>query len=409
MVKKLSSILILLITGFYSAQSYTGILQPVPKNGLTTIEIEPALRSALQNNWDYFRILDSKGNEVPYALQSRTSSIQESITKDLEIISKSSIPNVSTSIIIANESGEKFDGLTLKIANTEVVKTYSISGSDDQNQWYGLVNNETVGDLQSSSATYVEQDFQFPLNTYKFLRIDFVDKKSLPIQVLAASIRMNLNAQNVSLIEIKDFQKSITHDKKEKKTIITVEFKTPQVINGLNFKISDPQFYLRNAEILVERNRLRNRKKENYRESVASLQLNSKTQNQFRLNEIFEKNISIIIENQDSSPLVIDDLKLFQESVSLIAELKSSGEYKIIVDSTLSTPQYDLSFVDVNMESPTSSTQILNLEKYNEDNIQNSQESFWKSSLFMWICIGFALMVIAYFSRGLLKDLGNNE
>lgn len=408
-MKKLNKVLFLLFTSWCTAQNYTGNLQPIVTDGLTKIVVEPELISALQNNWDYFRILDSKGNEVPYALNTRTISGRGSVIKDLKILSKSSIPNVSTSIIIANESRIKFDLLTLTIANTEVVKTYSISGSDDQNQWYGLVNNETVDGLYSSTATDVKRDFSFPLNNYKFLRIDFVDKKSLPIQVLSASVTVNLDAQDLALVELKDFQQTISQNKSEKTTIIDLQFKTKQVINGLKFNISDPQFYRRNADIVVNKTRLRNRKQENYRESVTSFQLNSKTQNQFRINEIFEKNITIEIENQDSSPLVIDEIKLLQESVALISELKAGENYTIVVDSTLSAPKYDLSYLGDIIQTQFSETQITNLEKYNSTNKEKTEDLFWKTPLFMWICIGFALVVIAYFSKGLLKDLGSNQ
>lgn len=408
-MKKLNKVLFLLFASWCTAQNYTGKLQPVVTDGLTKIVVEPELRSALQNNWDYFRILDSKGNEVPYALYTGTISDSGSVVKDLKILSKSSIPNVSTSIIIANESRIKFDLLTLTIANTEVVKTYSISGSDDQNQWYGLLNNETVDGLYSSTATEVKRDFRFPLNNYKFLRIDFVDKKSLPIQVLSASVTVNLDAQDLALVELKDFQQTISQNKSEKTTIIDLQFKNKQVIDGLKFSISEPQFYRRNAVVVVNRTRLKNRKQENYREPVASFQLNSKTQNQFRINEIFEKNITIEIENQDSSPLVIDEIKFFQESVGLISELKAGEKYTIVVDSALSEPKYDLSYLDDIIQTQFSETQITNLEKYNSKNKEKTEDLFWKTPLFMWVCIGFALVVIAYFSKGLLKDLGSNQ
>lgn len=408
-MKKFNKVLFLLIASWCTAQNYTGKLQPVTKDGLTKIVLEPELRSALQNNLGYFRILDSKGNEVPYALHTRAISNNGSVVKGLKILSKNSIPNVSTSIIIANETRTKFDMMTLAIANTNVVKTYSISGSDDQNQWYGLVNNETVGDLYSSTATEVKRDFNFPLNNYQFLRIDFVDKKSLPIQVLSASVETDRDAQNVALLELKDFQQTITQNKSEKTTIIDLKFKTKQVIDGLKFSISEPKFYRRNAEMVINKTRLKNRKQENYRESVASFQLNSKTQNQFRITEIFEKNITIEIENQDNSPLIIDEIKLFQEQVAFISELKASEKYTIIIDSTLLVPKYDLSYLEDTILTPLTETQITTLEKYNASNKESIEDSFWKTPLFMWICIGFALVVIAYFSKGLLKDLGNNQ
>lgn len=408
-MKKLNSILILLIASCCSAQNYVGNLQPVSTDGLTKIIVKPELRSALQDNWSYFRILDSKKNEVPYVISSVNNSGTESTVENLKIIAKNSIPNVSTSIIIANEKRLKLDNLYLLIANTEVMKTYSISGSNDQNQWYGLMSNETANDLQSATSTQVERNFRFPLNNYQFIKIDFVDKKSLPIQVLSASLKITQNLQKTPLVELKDFQKTISENKSAKTTRIDLQFKTKQVIDGLKFSISGPKYYLRNAEITINKTRFKKRKKEDYTESIASFQLNSKTENQFRIGELFEKNITIEIQNQDNSPLVIDDIKLFQEPVSLISDLKTAEKYTIIIDSTLSSPQYDLSYFDNNMQIQLPETSITDITESNLQNQETTKDSFLKSPVFMWICIGLALIVIAYFSMGLLKDLGKKE
>jgi len=408
-MKKLNSILLLLIASWCSAQNYVGNLQPVSKDGLTKIIVQPELRSALQDNWSYFRILDSKKNEVPYIIRSVNNSGTESTVENLNIIAKNSIPNVSTSIIITNEKGIKLDHLYLVIANTEIVKTYSISGSNDQNQWYGLVSNEIVNDLQSATSTQVERNFRFPLNNYQFLKIDFVDKKSLPIQVLSASLKNTQNLERNPLIELKDFQQTITENKSTKTTRIGIQFKSKQVIDGLKLSVSAPQYYLRNAEIIVNRMRLRKRKQENYKETVANFQLNSKTQNQFSIGELFEKNITIEIQNQDNSPLVIDEIKLFQKPVLLISDLKAAEKYAIIVDSTLSSPQYDLSYFDYNAQIQLPETSITGLKKSNLKSQEMTQDSFFKSPAFMWICIGLTLIVIAYFSMGLLKDLGKQD
>ena len=100
---------------------------------------------------------------------------------------------------------------------------------------------------------------------------------------------------------------------------------------------------------------------------------------------------------------------MFQESVALISELKAGENYTIVVDSTLSAPKYDLSYLGDIIQTQFSETQITNLEKYNSTNKEKTEDLFWKTPLFMWICIGFALVVIAYFSKGLLKDLGSNQ
>ena len=73
---------------------------------------------------------------------------------------------MATSVIISNENLVKLNELTLKIANTEVDKKYNISGSNDGNEWFGLVNNQTVTGLNEAGKTSVDRSFSFPLNNF---------------------------------------------------------------------------------------------------------------------------------------------------------------------------------------------------------------------------------------------------
>lgn len=406
---RIFKVLFLVIGSFYSAQNYTAALQPVEKNGLTKISVQPELLSALQNNWNYFRILDSKKNEVPYVLNPNLSLTGKSVVGNLKIVAVNTLPNISTSVFISNENALKLDQLDLTIANTDVEKIYSISGSNDQKQWYGLVYNEYLNDLQSSTNTQVLKNFRFPLNNYKFLKFEFIDKKSLPIQVLAASLKSDEATQESSLIQLKNFKQAIIQNKSEKTTRINISFNSRQVINGLKFTISAPQFYLRNAAVMVNKTRTVKREERNYFESLVDFQLNSKAQNQFKFGEIFEKDLSIFIQNEDNLPLEITDIKFFQEPVLLISELKSDEKYSVVIDSTLSKPRYDLSNFEENVQSQLPQISIVNLAEVSAAHQNSTNEAFWKTPLFMWFCIGFALLVIGYFSMGLLKDLGKNE
>lgn len=406
---KVFKVLFLMIAAWSSAQNFTGTLQPIEKDGLTQIIVQPELLSALQNNWDYFRILDSKKNEVPYVLNPNLSSNKKSVVENLKIVAVNTLPNISTSVIISNENAVKIDQLNLTIANTNVEKIYSISGSNDQNQWYGLVYNENLNDLESATNTQILKNFRFPLNNYKFLKFEFVDKKSLPIQVLAASLKSDQATQEVPLIQLKNFKQTVSQNKTNKTTRIDIAFNSKQVINGLKFTISAPQFYLRDAAILVNRTQVVKRETKNYLESLVDFQLNSKAQNQFKFGEIFEKNLSIIIQNEDNLPLQISDIQFFQEPVLLISELKAGEKYNIVIDSTLLRPRYDLSNFEENVQSQLQQTEIINLNKVTAINQNKNENVFWRTPLFMWLCIGLALLVIGYFSMGLLKDLGKND
>ena len=406
-MKTIFSILFILFAlSFSSAQIYQGKMNPVSESGLHQILLSPELRSASQNNLDHLRIYDAKNHEVPYVLfEGRSTDLQY---ENLNILSKNSVPNKVTSIIVANEKALNLDHLTLKIANTDVDKTYSISGSNDNLEWFGLVIDQKIIGLNDAGENFVERDFSFPLNNYKFLRIDFVDKNSLPINVLEVGLEKNY-AIKKSKIELQNFEQKITTDKKNKQTKIHISFKDPQVIDAISFDISAPNFYLREARIVINKTRIQKRDEVNYPETVSNFQLNSKVKNSFEVSELFVKEFTIEIDNQDNPELEIKKISLFQNPVSILADLKANENYTLKIDSKLSAPTYDLAQtgIDFNQSYPVAT--ISNLDKIENPKNADSSKTFWQTPLFMWLCIGFAVLIIGYFAMTMIKDLNKEN
>jgi len=405
-MKKLISLIPILIASFSLAQTYQGKINKVSENGLHQILLTPEVRSASQNNIDFLRIFDSKNNEVPYVFYEGKSS--NSSSKNFTIISKTAVPNVATSIIISNENALNIDHLTLKIANTDVEKKYNISGSNDQKEWFGLVINQKVIGLNDAGENFVERDFTFPLNNYKFLKIDFIDKNSLPINILGASLEEN-HSVNQSKTELQNFTQKIEPNKKLKQTKITITFPNPQVIDGIGFDILLPTYFLRDARILLNKTRVYKKTTENYTEMISTFQLNSKSKNRFDVQSFFAKEFIIEIDNQDNPALDIMKIHLFQKPFSILADLKSNENYTLKIDSTWSAPQYDLanSGIDFNQNYPVAT--ISNLEKIEQSKSKETAKTFWQTPLFMWICIVLAVAIIGYFAVGLIKDMNKES
>jgi len=405
-MKKLISLIFSMLVGFSLAQNYQGKINKVAENGLHQVLLNPEIRSASQNNLDFVRIFDAKNNEVPYVFYEGKSS--NSSSKNFNIISKTAVPNVATSIIISNENALNIDHLTLKIANTDVDKKYNISGSNDQKEWFGLVINQKVVGLNDAGENFVERDFAFPLNNYKFLKIDFIDKNSLPINILGASLEESLSVAQ-SKTELQNFKQKIETDKKLKQTKITITFDNPQVIDGIGFDILLPTYFLRDARILINKTRIYKKSTENYVENISAFQLNSKSKNRFDVQSFFAKEFIIEIDNQDNPALDITKIHLFQKPVSILTDLKVNENYTLKIDSTWSAPQYDLinSGIDVNQNYPVAI--ISNLEKVEQSKSKETEKTFWQTPLFMWICIVLAVAIIGYFAVGLVKDMNRDN
>ncbi|MEN3322379.1 hypothetical protein VP395_01445 [Mariniflexile soesokkakense] len=404
MYKQFLNILFLLSVSTIVSQNYRGIISDINQNGFHKILLSPEVRSASLSNTNFFRILDSKKNEVPYILLNGESTI-ESLYTPFTFESVNNTKDSVSSIIIENKNKLKLDHFTFKIANTKVKKTFSISGSNDKKEWYGLVSNQLFYGLNEAEKTTVEQTFSFPLNDYAFLKFEFNNKKALPLQILNVGFFENHFSKAVPQVEITDFKIKKSAHKKNKTTQLTVTFNIPQHIESIVFDI-DNDIFMRQAKILVNKTRITKKRIENYQDTVISFDLHSGTHNNFKIPYVFEKEIIIEIENNDNPPLNIKQIKFFQKPLYVVCDFKSSETYEAIIDTTLQKPIYDIVNFKTSFNTDLPQAAITNFSKINTGNKSNSpKKPFWQTNVFMWLCILLAIVVISYFALGLLKDL----
>lgn len=398
-------LLLFLVNLSISQNSTTAKIKTVATNGLHKIVLPPAIRSFSKQDVSDFRIFDSKQNEVPYFLVQNESKKVTNNFNEYKIVSKTVVPKKSTSIIIEIPSIQNYEQISLFIANSNVIKRYSISGSDDQKEWFGLSNAQELHDLTSNTETYVLKTISLPLCSYKFLKIDLDDKKTLPINILKAG-NFKTQTQSDSLLQITPKSFTVTQLPSKKETLFRIAFDSPQIINQVTFEISKPNFYTRNATIYKNESREIKHKTEAYPISIASFVLSSKTKNTFDIPEMFEKEFFIKIENQDNQPLGITGVKCMQITVSIIADLNANEEYIIKTGNpNLSAPQYDLSNFKNSISGNLPKTSIYEIRKIVLTENACADKSFWQQAWFMWTCIILGGIAIVYFTTSLVKDM----
>ncbi len=321
------------------------------------------------------------------------------------MVSKTITANKSTVIVVEN-TDSIINSILLNIANSDLIKTCNVSGSNDQKQWFGLLDKYPLNDLTDQKSTSVLQKISFPNSDYRYIKIELNDKKTAAINVLAIgrykSLVLDAKLQRLSPVT------KIATDSKQKRTRITVTFDRPQTIDHLDFSIKKPNLYQRNVRILVNRTiQKRHKKVENGIVSLFDFELNSTTKNSFELPAIVEKEFVIEIDNEDSPPLEIDHLTLSQLPAYLVADLKTTEKYALKTgNETLTSPNYDIAYFQNNISKNLPEATIETLTISESDRKTDSNKfSFWQQSWFMWLCIGLAAAGILYFSSSLLKDM----
>ena len=383
-------------------QDYSGNFENINQDGLHSFMLQKEVRSAANENFNLLRILDSNKNEVPYVLVYDTDKIS-SVYKSIPLFSKQVLKDSIASLIIENKTKKIQSQLTFRIANTSISKSYTVYGSNDNKEWFGLVTNQYLSGLNSATKTVVESTINFPLNRYQFLRIELNDKNSLPINVLDVGVYES-KFFTQKPIEINEFERENKSIKKQKTTRLKFTNDIAHKIDVISFDIEN-DFFLREARILVKKKRKVKKREETYEEVITQFQLNSKKENTFELRNLNENEFWIEIENQDNPELKITDVKLFQNPIYLVSNLKKNEKYELIIDETLQKPSYDLgNFISdkTNTIDEVSLTSFSKL-KIEKDKIQ--EKSFWQTPLFMWICIGLGGVIVVFFALGLLKDI----
>lgn len=399
----------IVLTSF--SQNYKGTLSVIEEDGLHKIILPQEVRSSCNENFNFLRIKDVQKNEVPYVLIYNNDK-KFSTFKPIKIASKKVLKDSITSILLENKTRKIQDYITLQIANTKITKRYTVYGSDDGKEWFGLVSNKSLSYINKPHKTatgkvFLEKTIHFPLNTYTFLRIDFNDKESLPINILNAGIyESKFYTQNLS--KISNYKQETVNIKEKKVTQLKFTATNKHRINSISFKITDA-FFLRNAKLIVKKTRKVKKRVKTYNHVISQFQLNSKSNNTFVFDNLNEKEFIIEIDNQDNPSLTIENLQLLQKPIYLITSLKQKQDYEVLINNTLSKPSYDLGNFISNKTVAVEEATILNFTKIEKKKEKEEDKPFWETTLFMWICIVLGGFLVVYFAISLVKDISNQE
>lgn len=399
---------ILAVNGLLAQHKTTAKIEAVKESGLHKMFLPPEIRSFSKEELGDFRIVDSKGMEVPYYIIQENNETASSSFSEFKVISKTVVPKKRTTIIFENPKASIAE-IVLSITNSDVTKPYSISGSNDQKEWFGLINNSRLYELENSEDTSVFKTIPLPLSSYRYLKIDLDDRKTLPINILKIGFFTNkVNTPSVTEIVAKSTR--ILQIPAEKKTRIYIGFDHPQIVNQIRFKVSNPNLFQRNAQIYVNKKRPAQYKAVAYRETLTNFELNSKHENSFTIPQLFEKRFFIEIENQDNQPLTLAEIQFFQHPISVIADLKAHEKYSIQTGNPkLHSPEYDLENFKNSIDSNLPEAKIYDITHAVSQKTNALDKSFWQQAWFMWLCIGLGGIAIAFFTANLVKDMKTNS
>jgi hypothetical protein len=398
---------LLLTSGLAGQAQYvtTGEIEPVKTDGMYKILLPSAVRSFSREDLSDFRIYDGQNREVPYFIIQGNSRVALDAFEQYPILSRQIVPRKSGTYVIDTKSAHNINGLSLTVSNTDVVKEYDLSGSNDLKAWYGISNNAMLDNLDGGDRTAVTKDLSFPMSAYRYLKITFDDSLSLPVNVLQAGNRRREIREN-NLQKITPESIEIEHLKEEKVTVVHVVFAYPQVLNRIAFDIKTPKYYRRTVSVYRDATRKVRRKNVSYNEFLCGFELSSQAKNQFDIPQIFVREIEIEIENRDNQPLDISAIHFGQLPAFAIAELTAGEKYTVKSgDPKRHAPDYDIA--DFNHQNLCKLPQTTVVAIHHDKALMGDAavKPVWQQKWFLWVCIAIGGLAIAYFALSLVCDM----
>ncbi|WP_146185899.1 hypothetical protein [Flavobacterium album] len=407
MMMKLFKIFLLLISCSAFAQQYTvsAKLSGIKKDGPHVIYVGSQFRSLTDEQPEIIRILDSKNKEVPYFLEYSPSEVNAQAFKQYPIISRTKSEGKSSSVTIENIVGSKMQELILAIANTDAVKTYSISGSNDNKEFFGLVNSQVLDGLYNPADTRVYKTLFLPLHNYRYIKIEFDDKKTLPVNILEAGQL----TESITPVAMEEIMPSVKMENTDggKTTYISVRQKHRTLINRIVFDISAPTFYKRSVRILADREIKKRKKSTVTTVTLNGFELDSSTKNVIDLEDFAEKDFTLEIDNGANPPLKIASVKFYQTPLRIVADLKAGEHYTVVSGNThVGSAEYD--FINFKDKLPNN-LPVAVLSDASAVNNEPSQKAQTHSPWIMWVCIAAGAAIVIYFCVSMVKDMKNKE
>lgn len=412
MIKSIKLFIMLLGSMVFAQTSEVSAnIVPVKEDGLYRIRIPHDLRSYAAHDFRDIRVWDDKGNQVPYFVQptSEFKFAKVSDFTEFEMISKTKIADSNSTYIFKNPYG-KIEKTVLLIANYRGGKNYQLEGSNDGDEWFGIINSGQLNLLSHPSKTEIYKEIQFPIGSYQYLKLVFEDRHSLPINLLKIGM---VTTETISLVPITMESipvKNITFSEKENKTQIHIQFERPEAIDQVRMEIKSPELYSRNALLYTLKDMEVKRSIATYRQHLAAFSIRSDKNLVFNIPPSIEHDLYLEIDNRDNPKLAISNLEFLQEPLYLVAALKSNEDYKVTAgNDKLEFPNYDI-FEVTNVTKKTLPIVEIGTIVYGQPEKPIEKVTyFWQQSWFMWICIGIAAIMIVYFALNMLRDLGQDK
>lgn len=395
--------LMLSIAGQAQSFRLQASVNPVQQSGFQRILLPPDVVGHLNANLTDIRLYDSQRQETPYLLIREQPTSKVPFT-DYELVSKQLRPNVSTTLVIRNQTKRPINVLELAIKNTNVRKKAQLSGSSDAKSWYGIDDDIWISPSQNSTTTTQMKHISFPLSDYTYYKLTINDSLSTPLNILRIGYYHPVVSSGAyTAISNLSFAQ---RDSSDRHSYIRLTPSKGTRFDKLTIFVKATTPFRRQASIGQFRTRkLKRGRIDHWFKVIRTFDLSLADSNEVDLPGIKANDLFIVIANDDNPPLVIRDVRAYQLTTYLLANLTAGQSYQLHFSAdNMASPIYDLTpFKPI---TPVNQP-VINIGTLQPIDSNHEQPgSFFSDSRIIWPALGLVLLLLGVMSYRMLREMG---
>ena len=311
----------------------------VPATGLVQINLPLETSNIARPDLSDLRIIDSNEKEIPFLMDQPMPRSESSVlVKDF----RAEIVFAETRLLITTGSDSTIAGVVLETpASANFIKAARVEGSNDQKDWRMLTSGVPLFRTGNGAANL---RVAFPEGRWQFLRIVVDDDRTPPVPWTGARFIVAGSPAPTEPVSVT----IKSRDENPGMTRLGIDLGAANLrIASIRISTSEPVF-TRTVTVAAPELSAQNLQEEILSSAVLyRVDLNGRVEANLELpidTQIFGRELVLLIDNGDSPPLLVSEVRADRRITHLIFFAATPGAYSLLSgNSQCETPRYDLS------------------------------------------------------------------
>jgi hypothetical protein len=378
-------------------------LDSIKTSGFYNIVLSPEINAHLKTDYSDVRIVNGAGKWVPHALHVPNNEISRA-KLNLELKYSLIENNKINSIFIINEKYRALNNIELLIRNTAAERYCSLSGSDDNVNWFVINDSILINPTPTETKSVNVFRLNFPLNNYKFYKLIIVNSNKDPLDIN----KMNSSAENneplfIQNKVIKNPNTTIEQKDSGKISYIKVTQQHPYHFDGISLKISAVKYYVRKLDVFVPT--AEKHSFSNPGNMVESFIFSNNSNLSFRIPLTNPRVFYLQINNEDNLPLKVDEVATTINEHFTNAYLEKGDMYRLIMgNQNANLPNYDIAKLNLSISDSATFIETKSVVAFPQKDTKENKKAT-SSKWIIWTALIAGLFILLLLTKKMIKEV----